>query len=135
MNQPIPPGYVKASETIDALKIFKTLNDLWAEANAVDTVIGRPDVLLTKIAKLRDEVGSAVNCYIPLAAAVPEGWKPIETAPMDGTVVLLHRWSTSFAGYYGGADSGWRINAPGLPAIGPLPTHWMPIPASPKKPS
>lgn len=91
MNQSIPPGYVKASETIDALRIFKTLNDLWDEANAVDTVIGRPDVLLKKIDKLRSEVGSAVNCYIPKFAA---GATP---APC---VVLTPEERTAFERFY-----------------------------------
>ena len=38
-----------------------------------------------------------------------------------------------FVGYWGGVSSGWRINAPGLPAMHPLPTHWMPLPEMPKK--
>ena len=62
-------------------------------------------------------------------------WKPIETAPMDCNYVLLYRPEIMFVGYYGGANSGWRINAPGLPSMWPIPTHWMPLPKMPKMPN
>jgi hypothetical protein len=60
------------------------------------------------------------------------GWRLIETAPLDGSHVQLYRPRTQFTGYYGGANSGWRINAPGLPAMWPLPTHWRPLFCEPK---
>jgi len=63
------------------------------------------------------------NCYA--------GWRPIDTAPRDGFHVLLYRPQIRFVGYWGGANSGWRHNAPGLDAVHPLPTHWMPLPAMP----
>jgi len=56
---------------------------------------------------------------------------PIKTAPKDGSHLLLFRPEIQFTGYWGGSNSGWRINAPGLPAMWPLPTHWMSLPASP----
>lgn len=58
-------------------------------------------------------------------------WQPIKTAPKDGNHILLYRPEIQYVGYYGGSVSGWRINAPGLPAMWPLPTHWMPLPDSP----
>ena len=58
-------------------------------------------------------------------------WKRIETAPKKGFHVLLYRPKMQFIGYWGGANSGWRINAPGLPAMWPKPTHWMPLPETP----
>jgi len=62
---------------------------------------------------------------------IETGWQPIKTAPLNGNHVLLYRERIQFVGYYGGANSGWRINAPDLPAMWPLPTHWMPIPTPP----
>lgn len=59
-------------------------------------------------------------------------WQPIETASKDGFHVLLYRPEIQFTGYYGGANSGWRINAPGLPAMYPKPTHWQHLPEPPK---
>ena len=64
-------------------------------------------------------------------APAGSAWLPIETAPKDGFHMLLYRPKIVFVGYYGGANSGWRHNAPGLDAIWPLPTHWMPIPSLP----
>jgi hypothetical protein len=69
----------------------------------------------------------------PLPAS--NGWKPIETAPKDGTEIL---------GYFGGLDViYWRENKsyPKLSSwchhcditlINPKPTHWMPLPAAPR---
>ena len=59
------------------------------------------------------------------------GWRPITTAPTDGSHVQLYRLEIQFVGYYGGAESGWRINAPGLPAMWPLPTHWAQLRSHP----
>lgn len=58
-------------------------------------------------------------------------WRPIETAPKDGSHVQLFRPEIQFVGYYGGAESGWRINAPGVPAMWPEPTHWAPLRKAP----
>lgn len=81
-----------------------------------------------------------------------EGWKPIETAPKDGTVVDLHdgepRWTDCYwglpehccgeAGQY--CDSDWHRLKPGwvdsarnemLDDTGDPPTHWRPLPAPP----
>lgn len=63
---------------------------------------------------------------------VPD-WEPIETAPMDGTHIQLYRPNTQFIGYYGGANSGWRHNAPGLISVWPLPTHWRPLHDPPRQ--
>jgi len=60
-------------------------------------------------------------------------WQPIETAPKDGTEILIfvdgHREVSHFeAGETGwpwvdySGTSAWRID---------LPTHWMPLPAPP----
>ncbi len=68
-TQPIPKGYVKASEAIDVRTIHAQLHDIWSELNAVDTVLGDQNRLMTKVEKLRDACGSAVNCMIPLEAA------------------------------------------------------------------
>ena len=63
-------------------------------------------------------------------------WKPIETAPKDGTLVLV--WdSTDYAytAYYSRSRRTWvNEQRSDLPEYGPKywhPTHWMPIPPPP----
>jgi hypothetical protein len=73
-------------------------------------------------AALSREVGSTAELGV---------WLPIETAPRDGSHVQLFRPEIQFVGYYGGADSGWHINAPGLPSLWPSPTHWAPLRKAP----
>jgi len=58
-------------------------------------------------------------------------WQPIETAPKDGSHILLYRRGSQFVGYYGAANSNWYINTPGLLTMWPLPTHWMQLPPHP----
>lgn len=84
-----------------------------------------------------------------------EGWQPIETAPKDGTPVLLFvpvqelrhysgasqfieaitavgRWYAG--GHFQGDDAGWDVwpddRGPTFPPEHP--THWMPLPQEPK---
>lgn len=62
-------------------------------------------------------------------------WQPIETAPKDGTHVLMYRrqdiseawWQKKFIGEgYEWGGTGWAY-----PDFAP-PTHWMPLPEPPK---
>ena len=77
-----------------------------------------------------------------LAASVPEGWRPIETAPKDGSKVMLYLgapWScTDIARWFSPWENWERGDE--LPdtkvdeycGIGSaVPTHWMPLPAAP----
>ena len=66
-------------------------------------------------------------------------WQPIETAPKDGTVVLLAgcRKPVAAAWLEDEIDY-WHVddNKRGPFALrGPAPTHWMPIPAAPDEAS
>lgn len=59
-------------------------------------------------------------------------WRPIETAPRDGTRILLHRagqgrWST-FVGAWSDHDRFWHD----ANSLFRDPTHWMPLPAAPQ---
>ena len=63
-------------------------------------------------------------------------WRPIDTAPKDGTFVLLSGrdlpvWQGSWVGTSGRyAINGWtRFNSLD---INWNPTHWMPLPAAPQ---
>jgi len=72
-------------------------------------------------------------------------WQPIATAPRDGTAVLIAKHSPAWgwvlgAGHYVEIHKvkGWIARAihdsPGVFGLGD-PTHWMPLPASPKDPT
>jgi hypothetical protein len=67
----VPVGYVHADQAMDVMDLFKRLRDVVAEANAVDTLLGRPEVLIQKLVKLRDDLGQAVNGHLPFALATP----------------------------------------------------------------
>ena len=59
-------------------------------------------------------------------------WKPIDTAPTDGTTVLLTwqnepSWITS--AYY--EDGEWHENGSGYENALYRPTHWQPLPEPP----
>lgn len=59
-------------------------------------------------------------------------WNPIQTAPSDGTRVLLFRegFAEAMAVAWRGTDEEWRpVNGSTFPE----PTHWMPLPAPPKE--
>jgi hypothetical protein len=73
------------------------------------------------------------------ALAQPEGWQPIETAPKDGTRIIVAKqsgyvmaWASSaywFERQYKDREkySGWTDGFDTLAT----PTHWMPLPAPP----
>lgn len=77
-------------------------------------------------------------------------WQPIETAPKDGTVVLLFglwagevggiaqepqidigRWSGGRSDY--GSDGWWGLITGDAYGCWMRPTHWMPLPQPPKE--
>jgi len=75
--------------------------------------------------------------------AVPEGWRPIETAPKDGTRILVRNGDMNIKMFYtepgdiGVAewvvDEGW-ISAFCCDSVTKFsPTEWMPMPAAPKE--
>lgn len=80
----------------------------------------------------------SVTVIPPSGLAIGDHWQPIETAPMDGTEVILfypHLCNDGFvtAGYFHGAqddyESHWYadlVNGGASP-----PTHWKPMPKPP----
>ena len=87
--------------------------------------------------------------FEPLYTTPPQlkpltGWQPIETAPRDGTEILMTngvnvssgQWFSEYGGTYDqegapngdGCDDGWSDWSGGMQ---PDPTHWMPLPSPP----
>ena len=67
----------------------------------------------------------------------PEGqtWQPIETAPKDGTRVLLfhHLWQAASTGQFYGSRQGWKLDST-LPPFTMQPIRWrhLPLPPTPE---
>ena len=67
---------------------------------------------------------------------LPEGgWRPIESAPRDGTVIMLSRpfWTVPFVGRWTTSKhgEGWHDdNVDEGPLLSPM-THWQPLPPPP----
>ncbi|MXP42945.1 DUF551 domain-containing protein [Allopontixanthobacter sediminis] len=62
------------------------------------------------------------------------GWQPIETAPKDGTEVLLYYPKQGFWAEHWAVNSFQRFERRGWD-MGRIPTHWQPLPAAPKGPT
>ncbi|WP_176928754.1 DUF551 domain-containing protein [Variovorax sp. YR634] len=69
-------------------------------------------------------------------AEIAGQWQPIETAPKDGTSILLYTSEGIIEGYWSHND--WEqspchatYDGCGGVAINCRPTHWMPLPAPP----
>jgi hypothetical protein len=62
-------------------------------------------------------------------------WKPIETAPIDGTTVFATNWRLGQRGMVSFNGSEWEM-VDGLTnqpmGVGFYPTHWMPLPEPPQ---
>jgi hypothetical protein len=84
-------------------------------------------------------------CCLPCAVSalstrpLLEGWRPIETAPKDGTRILTAgckygpavRVLSWGSGRYNRSTKGYEPDWIDGPTYGFAPTHWMPLPASP----
>ena len=87
-----------------------------------------------------DKYEATTAALAALSAQVQDvaGWQPIETAPKDGTIILL------FGGAYHPFPGYWELRRfnPTRPWVSVVnesrlyehvPTHWMPLPAAPAK--
>lgn len=89
---------------------------------------------------------------LTVAPAVPHGWQPIETAPKDGTDIMLSNGVVVAEGHWlhreGGIterrdldgryidqdeDEGYDGWIDWFGGMLPEPTHWMPLPAQPTR--
>ena len=77
----------------------------------------------------------ASDCRVSLSSTPsPEGqtWQPIETAPKDGTRVLLfhHLWQAASTGQFYGSRQGWKLDST-LPPFTMQPIRWRHLPSPP----
>ena len=90
---------------------------------------------MSQLDELIAHLEAAEKAIHELAALVPE-WQPIETAPKDGTKVLIFDGEEIFlASYknYCGTMPTWQPEYAEVPMFeDDMPSHWMPLPAPPK---
>ena len=69
-----------------------------------------------------------------LAERERDRWQPIETAPKDGTRILVTTKNAIHSACFDKIDNTWRVLPKKLTSIVPVPgvvTHWQPLPAPP----
>ena len=67
-----------------------------------------------------------------LRDAVPQGWKPIETAPKTPDDILLRAYNGNMANGFWGAECNKGKGAWVWPYVRSEPSYWMSLPAAPK---
>jgi hypothetical protein len=68
------------------------------------------------------------------AVLAKQGWQPIETAPKDGTRVLIRADCVVVAGWENIFDNTWGWTVVNDTWVeGHMATHWMPLPQAPKE--
>jgi hypothetical protein len=111
------------------------------EANANDGSYESENIRLRlSVAEARALLAALTRAASPPGPSSGEGWQPIETAPKDGTAVLLFDRTNKDSPDGGGIDFGFYYNdavrwlwaCDGCEA---KPTHWMPLPAPPQESS
>jgi hypothetical protein len=113
---------------------------LEAAARAMIEATSGPFEMLDETGKeaARFEARAAIRAYL---AEAGDGWRDIETAPKDGTRVLLYsggaftaRWSEECQFGQFKTAPGWQIfecEDPFYSVAEDKPTHWMALPAPP----
>jgi hypothetical protein len=92
---------------------------------------------------LRDGmIAKGIDPYGGYGETEPDDWQPIETAPKDGTRVLVYsndkRQAVAYCdlinmgGFYDEPIRVWNVNGWLSGDTGFIPTHWMPLPEPPK---
>lgn len=106
------------------------------KADEIDIVTRlRKTSALSEPGLIQDLMAEAAAELSRLRSITPDGWKPIESAPKDGTWVLLWwpYWSHhAIMAYFDGGS--WSSEGVLSDHDEPGPTHWQPLPASPSPP-
>ena len=96
------------------------------EAEAVEAQGWRPDLLVERMFQAMPAHSNVTRRQ--LADALAAAWSPIESAPRDGTVILVPL--RRFDGRVDVVTTHWSLSGW---AGADKPTHWQPLPAPPKE--
>lgn len=123
---------------------FKTLKQLTEGSSAAVGAMGFLRVELTRLSRPAHErePPHCSNCSCGMTAPEPAAeWQPIETAPKDGTSLLLYSPGGICIAPWPPAELTAQQNAQLVKDLGECPdhrkwtvTHWMPLPARPSQP-
>jgi len=129
---------------------MKTANDILKELHECEnpvTASSLKTIAISKLKKERDEAEESNESLRNQNTALDEklaelDWQPIETAPRDGTAILIYDGIDYYVSWYA-FDSVFETNKSWIfgKATGPYnayaeidtPTHWMPLPEPPKE--
>jgi hypothetical protein len=104
----------------------------WAEEDVMETArdMSFEPNDARKWASLMHQAADEIDRIAEALAAEREAWRPIETAPKDGTrALLLDLWGNPEIGRWIGAPHDhWSVD--GFRSV-PAPTHWQPLPTPP----
>ena len=154
-NAPAPWAHIKEPYTLAEIKAKIASHDYSAEmllqhamllldsaalsANAVEPVAWQGVHDQTDLYYTKPVQADVRPLYANPPTAQVEGWRPISTAPKDGTHIIAYRPSVPphiegmyWAAYEEGDIPGaWHWSCDGESPTNNPPTHWMPLPPPP----
>lgn len=114
------------------------LADIWEEFERI-----RSEFPESVLKDLPHDLSSNHDHYLYGIAKKNNEWQPIETAPKDGTELLLTRSVEGedippvYVGYYNDEESLWKMSCGSMTCKGVSyilqPQYWMPLPEPPKE--
>ncbi len=111
-----------------------TLADVQGAIAAMDAQCAAPTGM--DFSELQESLDEAANLAIAYCRSA--GWRPIESAPVDGTSVIVSNGAAvGEARFWGGSGWFWEGSSPTDAHDGAVfhPTHWQPLPAPPRQPT
>ncbi len=102
------------------------------------TTTGKGNVYQLGVREIPENAAAIVACFNLVRtygkAVLGEGWRTMESAPRDGTLVLAHHpeWRRPYLCEWDAAWNNWWTEGGHGHAPKPQPTHWMPLPIPPE---
>ena len=127
---------MRSEEEKNLYKIDTAFNNLLID----QTISFNKDVLIRQVIKLSED--GVRKALIDLGWSPPgpsdkTGWQSIDTAPKDGTHILLPFGGSCIVGYWwhspGGEENRWCADLSANRDEDLSPTHWMPLPPKPQE--
>ena len=121
------PPTMSNRELIEAINTFvETYSDMSARTDEVLGLHSGTDKEITLTLTMLKKAADALSAY---------EWQPIETAPKDGTEVILCANGSVVTAWYCGETCLWphdeAYSEEGEACNVGMPTHWMPLPPKP----